>query len=110
MIADEPTTGLDPGVQHRVLAAIDIVRKELSISMLIISNDQRLMEWATDRVGVMSAGQIMEFGHTDKVLRTPGHPFTRAFVMSNPTMEALRRIREKGLVDSRHTWQSPGYD
>jgi peptide/nickel transport system ATP-binding protein len=98
MIADEPTTGLDPGIQHRVLAAIDIVRKDLNISMLIISNDQRLMEWTTDRVGVMSAGQIMEFGDTDKVLKMPGHPFTRAFVMSNPTMEALRRIREKGLV------------
>lgn len=98
MIADEPTTGLDPGIQHRVLAAIDIVRKELDTSMLIISNDQRLMEWTTDRVGVMSAGKIMEFGDTDQVLKTPGHPFTRAFVMSNPTMEALRRIREKGLV------------
>lgn len=98
MIADEPTTGLDSGVQHRVLSAIDIVRKELKLSMLIISNDQRLMEWTTDRVGVMSAGHIMEFGDTDKVLKTPGHPFTRAFVMSNPTMEVLRSIRERGLV------------
>ena len=57
MIADEPTTGLDPGIQHRVLAAIDIVRRDFDTSMLIISNDQRLMEWTTDRVGVMSAGQ-----------------------------------------------------
>jgi len=98
MIADEPTTGLDSGVQQRVLAAIDLVRKELSTSMLIISNDQRLIEWTTNRVAVMSAGRIMEFGETNKVLKLPGHPFTRAFVMSNPTMEALRRIREKGLV------------
>ena len=49
----------------------------------------------------------MEFGDTAQVLKTPGHPFTRAFVMSNPTMEALRRIREKGLVDSRHYQAAP---
>jgi peptide/nickel transport system ATP-binding protein len=98
MIADEPTTGLDAGVQQRILTAIELVRKELEISMLIISNDQRLMEWTTNRIAVMSAGRIMEFGESGRVLKTPGHPFTRAFVMSNPTMEALRRIREKGLV------------
>jgi len=98
MIADEPTTGLDAGVQQRILTAIELVRKELETSMLIISNDQRLMEWTTNRIAVMSAGRIMEFGESGRVLKTPSHPFTRAFVMSNPTMEVLRRIREKGLV------------
>jgi len=98
MIADEPTTGMDSGVQHRVLEAIELVRKELKTSMLFISNDQKVMAGLVDRVAVMSAGRIMEFGDAKTVLKSPGHPFTRAFIMSNPTMEVLRRIREKGLV------------
>jgi len=98
MIADEPTTGMDSGVQHRVLEAIELVRKELKTSMLFISNDQKVMAGLVDRVAVMSAGRIMEFGDARTVLKSPGHPFTRAFIMSNPTMEVLRRIREKGLV------------
>jgi len=98
MIADEPTTGMDSGVRHRVLEAIELVRKELKTSMLFISNDQKVMADLVDRVAVMSAGRIMEFGDAKTVLKSPGHPFTRAFIMSNPTMEVLRRIREKGLV------------
>jgi oligopeptide/dipeptide ABC transporter ATP-binding protein len=98
MIADEPTTGMDSGVQQRVLEAIELVRKELKTSMLFISNDQKVMADLVDRVAVMSAGRLMEFGDAKTVLKSPGHPFTRAFIMSNPTMEVLRRIREKGLV------------
>jgi oligopeptide/dipeptide ABC transporter ATP-binding protein len=89
---------MDSGVRHRVLEAIELVRKELKTSMLFISNDQKVMADLVDRVAVMSAGRIMEFGDAKTVLKSPGHPFTRAFIMSNPTMEVLRRIREKGLV------------
>ena len=45
----------------------------------------------------MTAGHIVEFGDTQRVLNSPGHPFTRAFIMSNPSMELIRKIREKGL-------------
>ncbi len=97
MIADEPTTALDVGVQNRVLNAIQIVRNELDISILLISNNQGTIAKTCDRVGVMTAGHIVEFGDTERVLNSPGHPFTRAFIMSNPSMELIRKIREKGL-------------
>ncbi|TXT54211.1 MAG: Oligopeptide transport ATP-binding protein OppD [Candidatus Thorarchaeota archaeon] len=97
MIADEPTTAVDVGVQQRVMDAIQIVRDKLDISLLLISNDQGLIAQTTDKVGVMSAGYMMEFGKTLTIMKRPGHPFTRAFIMSNPPMHLIRKIREKGL-------------
>ncbi|MFW9787334.1 MAG: ABC transporter ATP-binding protein [Candidatus Thorarchaeota archaeon] len=97
MIADEPTTAVDVGLQNRILDAIKIVRDELELSMLLISNSQGTIAETCDRVGVMTAGHIVEFGDTQRVLNNPGHPFTRAFIMSNPTMEVIRKIKEKGL-------------
>ncbi len=97
MIADEPTTAVDVGVQRRVLDAIMLVRDELKIAFLIISNDQGVIAQTCDSVAVMSAGRIMEFGDVKTVLINPGHPFTRALIMSNPSMELIRKIKEKGL-------------
>ncbi|TFF94263.1 ABC transporter ATP-binding protein [Candidatus Thorarchaeota archaeon] len=98
LIMDEPTTAVDVGVQRRILEAIDLVKKNLDIGILLISNDQGVIAEMSDRVAVMTGGRIVEFGDAERVLKHPGHPFTRAFVMSNPTMEIMRRIREKGLV------------
>jgi oligopeptide/dipeptide ABC transporter ATP-binding protein len=97
LITDEPTTAVDVGVQRRILDAIGVVRRELDLALLLISNDQGLIAETSDRVAVMSAGRIMEFGKAERVLKSPGHPFTRAFIMSNPSMEVMRKIREKGL-------------
>ncbi|MFX1579644.1 MAG: oligopeptide/dipeptide ABC transporter ATP-binding protein [Promethearchaeota archaeon] len=97
MIADEPTTAVDVGLQNRILEAIQIVRDELKLSMLLISNNQGTIAETCEKVGVMTAGHLVEFGDTHRVLSSPGHPFTRAFIMSNPSMEMLRKIREKGL-------------
>lgn len=97
MIADEPTTAVDVGLQNRILKAIQIVREKLDLSMLLISNSQGTIAETCDKVAVMTAGHIVEFGDTKRVLSSPGHPFTRAFIMSNPTMELIRKIKEKGL-------------
>ncbi|MBS3795406.1 MAG: ABC transporter ATP-binding protein [Candidatus Thorarchaeota archaeon] len=97
LITDEPTTAVDVGIQNRILEALRLARKELDLSMLLISNDQGVIADTSDRVAVMSAGRIMEFGNAKRVLNTPGHPFTRAFIMSNPPLKMMRRIREKGM-------------
>ncbi len=97
MIADEPTTAVDVGVQRRVLDAIMLVRDKLKIAFLIISNDQGVIAQTCDKIAVMSAGRIMEFGDVKTVLVSPGHPFTRALIMSNPSMETIKKIRKKGL-------------
>jgi oligopeptide/dipeptide ABC transporter ATP-binding protein len=97
IIADEPTTAVDAGIQLRILEALELIRDKVNIALLLISNNQGIIARTTDKVAVMSAGRIMEFGDTTKVLKKPKHPFTRAFLMSNPPMEFIRTIREKGL-------------
>ena len=98
MILDEPTTALDVGVQRRIMDAIQIVREKLKLSMLLLSNDLGLHAEASERIGVMTGGRMIEFADVVTILKRPSHPFTRAFVMSNPSMEMMRKIREKGLL------------
>jgi oligopeptide/dipeptide ABC transporter ATP-binding protein len=97
LIADEPTTSVDLGLQHRILDAIQIIRKDMDLSLLLISNNQGTIAETCDKVGVMTAGHMVEFAATDTIMNSPGHPFTRAFIMSNPSMEMIRKIKEKGL-------------
>jgi len=97
LIADEPTTAVDMAIQLRILDAIGIIRKETDLSLLMISNNQGTISQTCDKVAVMTAGKIVEFGTTATIMNSPGHPFTRAFIMSNPTMEVIRKMKEKGL-------------
>ncbi len=97
LIADEPTTAVDMAIQLRILDAIGIIRKETDLSLLMISNNQGTISQTCDKVAVMTAGKIVEFGTTETIMNSPGHPFTRAFIMSNPTMEVIRKMKEKGL-------------
>jgi oligopeptide/dipeptide ABC transporter ATP-binding protein len=84
-------------IQNRILQAIQLAREQLGLAMLLISNNQTTISATCDRIGVMTAGYIVEMGATKRVLGRPGHPFTRAFIMSNPSMEVIKKIREKGL-------------
>ncbi len=97
LIADEPTTAVDMAIQLRILEAIQIIRNNTELSLLMISNNQGTISQTCDRVAVMTAGKIVEFGTTETIMNSPGHPFTRAFIMSNPTMEIIRKMKEKGL-------------
>ena len=97
LIADEPTTAVDMAIQLRILEALQIIRHSTKLSLLVISNNQGTIAQTCDRVAVMTAGKIVEFGTTQTIMNSPGHPFTRAFIMSNPTMEIIRKMKEKGL-------------
>lgn len=97
LIADEPTTAVDMAIQLRILDAIQIIRQDTKLSLLMISNNQGTISQTCDRVGVMTAGKIVEFGTTETIMNSPAHPFTQAFIMSNPTMEIIRKMKEKGL-------------
>ena len=107
VITDEPTTAIDHSVRHRILNAINLARKELGLSVLMISNDVGPIAETCDRIGIMASGRIMEFGDSSQILNEPLHPFTQAFMMSNPTMEMLRKMREKGELLKRIPGRPP---
>lgn len=96
VIADEPTTALDTAVRHKILTAIKRASKELGQTILMISNDPSIITATCSNVGIMSSGMMMEFGDTELVMNEPVHPFTQAFLLSNPTFEMLKQMRQKG--------------
>ncbi len=94
LIADEPTTALDVTIQAQVLELIGTIRRELGMSVVLITHDLGVVSEYSDRVAVMYAGQIVEQGATAEVIRSPRHPYTRGLLNSIPRLTRAReRIR-----------------
>ncbi len=88
LIADEPTTALDATIQKQILILMSDLRREFGFSMLFISHDLRTVYNICDRVYVMYAGNIVEFGDIESVFDHPGHPYFRALKNSLPRFDS----------------------
>lgn len=84
LIADEPTTALDTDTEDEILKLLLGLREELSLSILLITHNIRIVERIADYVAVMHKGRIVEVGEADKVLRTPRHEYTKLLLFSMP--------------------------
>ena len=80
LVADEPTSSLDPSVQAKVLKMILDLQIEKGLSLLFITHDLGLARKIADRIGVMLAGRIVESGPASRILQNPAHPYTRLLV------------------------------
>jgi peptide/nickel transport system ATP-binding protein len=80
LIADEPTTALDPTTQAEILKLLKELRVRLGMSLLIISHDLEMVASECDFINVMYSGKIVESGTSKKVFTTPEHPYTRALL------------------------------
>jgi peptide/nickel transport system ATP-binding protein len=86
LVADEPTTALDVTTQAQVLELLDKLRRDLSMSILLITHDLSLVaDWA-DRVVVMYGGQICESAPTRSLFSAPFHPYTQCLLASIPPL------------------------
>ncbi|NML30555.1 ABC transporter ATP-binding protein [Paraburkholderia antibiotica] len=86
LIADEPTTALDVTIQAQVLELIASLRKQLGMSVVLITHDLGVVVEQCDRVAVMYAGQIVETGTARQVIGNPRHPYTRGLLESIPRL------------------------
>jgi oligopeptide/dipeptide ABC transporter ATP-binding protein len=93
LLADEPTTALDVVVQAEILRLLDDLRRQDGMSLLLVSHDFRVVAGLCDRVGVMYAGELVEVGRTDVVLRRPEHPYTIGLMNSLPEAVVGERLR-----------------
>jgi peptide/nickel transport system ATP-binding protein len=82
LIADEPTSSLDPSVQAKVLKLLLDLQIERGLTMLFVSHDIGVARKISDRMGVMLAGQIVEIGPSSLVISQPLHPYTRLLIDS----------------------------
>ena len=93
LLADEPTTALDVVVQAEILRLLDDLRRQEGMSLLLVSHDFRVVAGLCDRVGVMYAGELVEVGATQTVLRCPEHPYTIGLMNSLPEAVVGERLR-----------------
>ena len=84
LIADEPTTALDVTVQAQILKLLKDIQQRLGMSMLFITHDLGIVRKLADRVCVMNAGKIVEYGSMERVFTKPEHPYTRDLLAAEP--------------------------
>lgn len=83
LIADEPTKGLDAFVRREVADRFRRLRDE-GTGFLLITHDLRLAARVSDFVGIMYAGEILEYGKTEEIFKHPLHPYTRGLLAAQP--------------------------
>lgn len=93
VVADEPTTALDPEVQEQVLAVLAEQREATGASLVLVTHDLPVVREHADRMAVMYAGRLAEYGPVDLVLGRPRAPYTAGLLASVPSPAAGRKTR-----------------
>lgn len=88
LVADEPTTALDVTTQREVLELIDSLAAETGMAVLLITHNLGLVAGRMDFVNVMYAGEIVESGPVEEVLKHPRHPYTQGLLRAVPALDA----------------------
>lgn len=94
LVADEPTTALDVTVQSGLLDLLAELQQRLSLSVLMITHDLGVVARLCHDVAVMYAGEIVEDGPAERMLRRPSHPYTAGLVAATPTLARTRHRLE----------------
>ena len=88
LLDDEPTTALDVTVQAEILDLMKDLQKKIGTSIIFITHDLGVVAGMADRVAVMYAGEILEYGSVDDIFYNPQHPYTWGLINSMPTLES----------------------
>jgi oligopeptide/dipeptide ABC transporter ATP-binding protein len=91
LLADEPTTSLDVTVQDQVLKLLLRLRRELSMSVILVTHDLGIIAEACDRMVVLYSGRVMEAGPVGSILARPAHPYTLGLINSVPQARHARQ-------------------
>ena len=91
LLADEPTTALDATVQIQVLILLRKLQAELGMGVILVTHDLGVAAQIADRIAVMYAGRIVEYGTAVDVLRHPSHPYTLGLLASSVGGQAADR-------------------
>lgn len=92
LICDEPTTALDVTIQAQILELIKKIQKERHLSCIFITHDLGVVANMADRVAVMYAGKIVEYGLSTEIFFEPKHPYTWALLSSIPDVDSKERL------------------
>lgn len=87
LIADEPTTALDVTIQAQIIELIKELKEKIGFSVIFITHDLGVVANVADRVAVMYAGKIVEYGSVDDIFYRPEHPYTWGLLSSVPDLD-----------------------
>ena len=93
LICDEPTTALDVTIQAQILELMQDLRKKLGMSIIMITHDLGVVASMCEKIAVMYAGHIVEYGTTDEIFYQPGHEYTKGLINSIPKLNT--EVRER---------------
>jgi oligopeptide/dipeptide ABC transporter ATP-binding protein len=88
VILDEPTSALDVSIQAQIMNLLKDLKVQLGLSVFLITHDIALASDLADRIGVLYAGRLVEWGPADEVLLRPQHPYTEGLMASLPRLRA----------------------
>lgn len=86
LIADEPTTALDPDIQSDILDQLKALSKTRDLSLLLITHDIEVAARTADRMLVMKSGRVVESGPADQLIQAPEHAYTRTLLACRPSL------------------------
>ncbi|MCQ2771923.1 MAG: ABC transporter ATP-binding protein, partial [Bacilli bacterium] len=92
LICDEPTTALDVTIQAQILELINRLKEARHMSVMFITHDLGVVANMADRVVVMYAGKIVEYGTAMDVFYHPAHPYTWALLSSIPDVDSKEKL------------------
>lgn len=98
VIADEPTSALDVSVQAQILKLLHGLYKEFGSSLLLITHDLGVAAENCDKIAVMYAGNIVEYGKVSRLFNRPAHPYTAKLLAALPTTDSEELVSIPGMV------------
>ena len=93
LIADEPTTALDVTIQAQILELMMELKVKLGMAIIMITHDLGVVASMCDKIAVMYAGRIVEYGTTDDIFYNPKHEYTKGLLKSIPRLDAKEHER-----------------
>ena len=91
LIADELVSALDVSVQAQVVNLLLELQERLSLTVLFVAHDLRLVRWLSHRVAVMYLGRVVELAETGAIFESPRHPYTQGLLAAAPSLDPRRR-------------------
>lgn len=93
LICDEPTTALDVTIQAQILELLGRLKQQRKLSILFITHDFGVVANVADRIGVMYAGKLVEYGTSREIFYDPRHPYTKALLAAMPDLATQGRLQ-----------------